>query len=299
MTEIPPLGVLGSYAIERGPAGMRHAQAFRDAGLPVVWDSGAFSVFTGTASIDADSHAEWVAAQEHDPSTRFLALDVIGDAEGTLANYRRQRIDHGVPVEPTIHFGDPVQQVDRLLEVEVPEWINLGGLVPYLAQPAEARRCAAFVAAVRKRLPDSVRIHVLGCVHPAVGKLVHHDAGDSTRWLSPRRDRHLMLWDDARADWRRYPVSTTTGIEGRREKSWESAYRDGRWLRETYSLDPVEMTVEPDSYRLLAVSIESMRRYALWLGAHHGRPTTVYLAGAILSRAAREAVLTPAEGVAR
>src|SRR5690606_25591985 len=102
------------------------------AGVPVVWDSGAFSAFTGKARVDLDQHTEWVKANDHgNPLVRFVGLDVIGDADATLDNYRRQRAA-GANVEPTIHYGEPLDQVDRLLDAGVPDWFNVGGLVPYL-----------------------------------------------------------------------------------------------------------------------------------------------------------------------
>lgn len=288
------IGVLASYAVDgRSGVAMRRFAEYEAGGVPFVWDSGAWSVFTGAAKVTAEDHTEWIQSLG-ETSARFVALDVIGDPDATLANYRDQRAA-GVNVEPTLHYGEPLDQIDALLACGDVDWFNVGGIVGALARPSEHRNVAAFVAAVRRRLPSEVKIHALGCTHPTIARLVDFDAGDSTSWLSSRRARSLRLFDEVRGDWRRFRVATTsadveradsTWIPEMRDTAWNGAYQHGAWLRSQYNLDPADLVDHPDFSLLLAASIESIDRFTRWTESLHGSATVVYLAGGISERAA-------------
>lgn len=243
---------------------------------PLVWDSGAFSVFTGRAEVSIEDHTAWVLqeAAEGRQETRFIGLDVIGDPEGTLANYAAQR-SAGAPVEPTIHYGDPIDQVDRLLEVAVPEWINVGGIVPFLrGGNAHHRNIAAFIAAVRRRLPAEVRIHALGCSTPGVLRQVGVDAGDSSSWISSDKFGELSLFDDRAGRWKSIPVRHQT--RGQQEAGWTSAYSIGRMLRRDYGVAPEEITSTTDRRFFLELAVQASDRFASWVSRIHDREFTMY-----------------------
>lgn len=271
------IGVLASYAVDgHSKVALRRFAEYEAGGVPFLWDSGAWSVFTGAAKVTAEDHTDWIRSLG-ETSARFVALDVIGDPVETLANYRDQRAA-GVNVEPTLHYGEPLDQIDALLAPGDIDWFNIGGIVGALARPSEHRNVAAFIAAVRRRLPPEVRIHALGCIHPDIVRLVSVDAADSTYWLNARRFRSLSLFDASRADWRKFSVCTTTR-DARRDRTWRTAYEAGTWLRAEYDLDPSEIAGAPDDDRLLAAAIESHRRFAAWAADIHQHPVTVYLAG--------------------
>lgn len=275
------IGVLASYAVDgRSGVAMRRFAEYEAGGVPFLWDSGAWSVFTGAAKVTAEDHTEWIQSLG-ETSARFVALDVIGDPDATLANYRDQRAA-GVNVEPTLHYGEPLDQIDALLACGDVDWFNVGGIVGALARPSEHRNVAAFVAAVRRRLPSEVKIHALGCIHPDIVRLVSVDAADSTYWLNVARFRSLPLFDTDRADWRKFPV-ITTARDGRRDQTWRTAYQAGAFLRDQYGLTPDDVALHPDDNQLLAVAIESHRRFSAWAADIHQHPVTVYLAGAVQS----------------
>lgn len=241
------LGVLGSYALEGRGASYERARRLIAAGFPFVWDSGAWSVFTGAAEVDVEGHAGWVLQQPADPGVRFVALDVIGDPDATLANYRAQR-EAGARVEPTVHYGDPVEQVDRLLEVAETGWLNIGGLVPYLRGSRNLRNVAAFLAASRYR--------------------------------------QVSLFDSVRGQWRGFPLGSNTSE--RREGSWSSAYRRGGWLRSEYGIEPGDLIDRADDrHFILTLAIAGVSRLAEHIAEVHGKPVTVYLAGSDPSDTAR------------
>lgn len=245
------LGILVTFAdpgdVDPGKPRRELVQATADEGWPLVVDSGAFSVFTGKTSITPEQHAEWVLTQKHTPNRRYIGLDVIGDPEATLANYRVQR-GLGAPVEPTVHYGDPVEQVDRLLEVAETGWLNIGGLVPYLRGSRNLRNVAAFLAASRYR--------------------------------------QVSLFDSVRGQWRGFPLGSNTSE--RREGSWSSAYRRGGWLRSEYGIEPGDLIDRADDrHFILTLAIAGVSRLAEHIAEVHGKPVTVYLAGSDPSDTAR------------
>lgn len=283
------LGILVTFAdpgdVDPGKPSRELVQATADEGWPLVVDSGAFSVFTGKTSITPEQHAEWVLTQKHTPNRRYIGLDVIGDPEATLANYRVQR-GLGAPVEPTVHYGDPVEQVDRLLEVAETGWLNIGGLVPYLRGSRNLRNVAAFLAAVRRRTPSEVKLHALGCTTPWVLRQVHVDAVDSSSWLNASRYRQVSLFDSVRGQWRGFPLGSNTSE--RREGSWSSAYRRGGWLRSEYGIEPGDLIDRADDrHFILTLAIAGVSRFAEHIAEVHGKPVTMYLAGSDPSNTAR------------
>lgn len=291
------IGVLASYAVDgKSNAAATRAQTLIDRGVPFVWDSGAWSVFTGAAIVSVEEHTEWVRSKSEapNPDVRFVGLDVIGNAAGTLDNYRAQRAA-GVPVEPTLHYGDDPGQVADLLAVADTEWFNIGGVVGAMSRPNEHRNVAAFVATVKKRLPPEVKVHVLGCTPPSIARLIHYDATDSTYWLSMARFRTLSLFDDRRGDWRKFSACTTTR-DDRRNHTWQTAYKNAGWLRQAYGIEPEDIAVTADDDKLTHAAIESHRRFAGWAARLHDAPVTVYLAGAVSSKHAHEQLLKEPPG---
>lgn len=281
------VGILTSY-LDTGRAALTRVDRATDAGVPVVFDSGAWSVFASGKTVDRDTHAAWVAARQAAGSrARYVGLDVIGDPDATWRNYQQQRrVAH---VEPTLHYGEHPAAVDRLV-ADSPPWINLGGMVPMMKQPSKHRNVAAWIAAVRRRIPDSTRVHALGATHPAIGRLVAFDAVDSTFWLSAARYSVLALFDPTTANWRRF------GFRSRNPKTradgWDDTHTDGRWLRDTYDVNPTDLTTDPDPAWIERLSIISHARYAAWLSERHQRDVIVYLAGG----AAASAVITDLQG---
>jgi hypothetical protein len=279
------IGVLASFAdvAKGGKAAERLVEkvdALADAGVPVVWDSGAFSVWRVGAAVDVDDHARWVAARQSAGTvTRHVGLDVIYDPDGSLANYRRQ-IAAGARVEPTVHYGEPLSLVDEYLATD-PDWINVGG-VAQRAKGESLRQAIGFFAAVAKKAGDRVRVHGLGATHPTIGRLLPFDACDSTYWMSVFLYRQLPLFDPEKGDWRKYKFGSKH--PDLRASGWRSVYADGRWLRSEYGVEPDDLAhAAPLSNRAddptVALSIESHRRFADWLASRHNRDVVVYLAG--------------------
>ena len=284
------IGVLASYALESAGRSGERAEPLIAAGVPFVWDSGAFSVLTGAAQVSVEGHTEWVLSQPDRDHVRFVGLDVIGDADATFENYRMQR-EAGAAVEPTLHYGTSLDYLDRLLDVAPTEWVNVGGIVSALGKPSQHRNVAAFIAAVRRRVPDGVKLHALGCVHPGIARMVPFEAADSTYWMNVVRFRSLSLFDRRLGDWKKFPACSTTA-DNRRLDTWRRAFTDGSWLRAEYGIDPTDVALDANDDLLVAAAIESYSRFADYYSAFHGgSPVTLYLAGAVNNPKATDWVL--------
>lgn len=295
------LGILVSY-VEDTNREQQLVDALIEQGSPVVWDSGAFSVFTGKATITPEDHTRWVLDQPVRPNLRFVGLDVVGDSVATLENYRTQRA-MGAVVEPTIHYGDPVEQVRLLLDVADTDWLNIGGLVPHLRGSRNLRHVAAFIAAVRRSCPPEVRIHALGCTTPTVLRTVQVDAVDSSAWLAGQRYRQLSLFDSVRGRWLQFDLGSSS--TARRLEAWAGAHQRAAWLRSEYGVSPTELIERAgDRHFVLSLAIEATGHLAEWVSRLHGKDLTVYLAGSDHSTARHDSLLrhlratttTPLEG---
>lgn len=293
---MPRLGVLYSY--EAGEKTSNRALAFaRSRGVRSILDSGAWSVFNNGATIDPVAHAKYVVdvAPEH-PLTRFIGLDVIGDDPQSYRNWMMQR-EAGAPVEPTIHYGEHPDFITRYVDAGLAvngageTWINCGGMVAASSRPSWIRPTMAWVAAVRARLPEHVKIHGLGMTTPSANDLVRFDGVDSTYWVvSYARFRNLPLFNPERRSWILFQLMTSSAEYTRGSRAGFKGH--GRVLRELYGVTPAEVWEMNDNERL-ELSIRSHAYFADTYRARHKDPTApvVYLASAPSSETAGSAVL--------
>jgi len=265
------IGVLTSY-VDATAGTVRKCDDLEAHGIPVMWDSGAFSVWRAGKTIDVDEHALWVRDRQRAGSTaRYVALDVITSGDASLTNWRRQTT-LGAVVEPTVHYGEPLRLVDEYVEAGT-RWMNVGGLAQRSNPKSERDKALGFFAAIAKRSGDT-KLHGLGATHPAIAWHVPYDACDSIYWRRPGWGT-LPLFDVRIGDWRRLPVR----MDRRQppKKGWRELWDHAAWVRDEYGSEPAEWHVSnPEVYRL---SIESHRRYAQWIADRHSRDVTVYLAG--------------------
>ena len=287
MTDRARIGVLYSYAgVTKGI--VARADEAEALGVPIIWDSGAWSVHNGKAHVDVDEHARWVVARQKAGSkARYLALDVIGHGVATRDNYKRQRA-LGAVVEPTIHYGERPKEAHKAFGTNRSGWVNAGG-VAGMASGSALTRARAFVAAVRLAVPD-VKLHALGATHPAIAGPVPVDAVDSTYWLSPNMHGLLPLFDPGSGVWRKFYLGKTRDPR-RLAKGWQMKWEHAEWLRADYGIPPDQLwTLGSDD--LIRLSIESHRRFGDWLVARHRRPVTIYLAagGTLKLRLLEEAI---------
>lgn len=99
-------------------------QTFRDDGVQLMMDSGAFSAWTKNSPIDRDAHTRFLERNAGLFHT-MVALDVIGSPEQSHENYEWQRAR--VPVVPVYHLGEPLSLFDAYIST-APPVLGVGGI---------------------------------------------------------------------------------------------------------------------------------------------------------------------------
>lgn len=240
--------------------------------LPVIVDSGAWSVFRGAATVEVDDHAEAILRLSADhPDARYIGLDVIGDPERSYLNWLRGRAA-GASLEPTIHFGVTPEQAARYFErMEPGEWVNLGGMA-HLQRPGEMRRLLGWAASIMREAPQ-LRYHALGAVTPYLLDRLPLDSADSSYWKLPLVvGRRLSLFSEADRTW--VGIACRAGSAS----TYRSAGRYARTLR-SYGValsDWPEIAQDDDA--LMRLSLESHMRLVRYVSRRHGKPFRAYLA---------------------
>jgi len=268
------IGLLYTYA-DVTRASTQRADYAEQLGIPVVWDSGAWSVHTGRATINLDQHTTWVKhRQSHGSAARYIALDVIGNPDRTQQNHKTQR-ESGARADATLHYGTPPTELNAFTHTT--EWVNVGGIAGMTRGHAPIRARAYAESVTTAAHACGLRVHGLGATHPIVTKRVPFDGIDSTYWMSGHRYGLLPLFDINTGDWNR--VHYRTRNRTTRTRGWQAMHEIGRWLRHAYKITPNELDNASDE-RVRDLSILSHRNYANWLAQRHQRSVIVYLAGA-------------------
>jgi hypothetical protein len=102
------------------------------AGVPLVLDSGAFSVATTGSPVSLLSYTNWLRAGEKWRIADWCAsLDVVGDPETTYRNYASMVAAGIENAVPTIHIGAPPEWVDRYADLGTRR-VAIGGITAQL-----------------------------------------------------------------------------------------------------------------------------------------------------------------------
>ena len=174
-------GVLVSYAlIEDGRITTADLRAFCAAGCDLIFDNGEFSRWKSGRPTNGPAYYDWLRGLDGE-GVRWLwaaALDVIGDAEGTRANWREAQREHAdlLPrLVPVFHEGDPW---DLLTEYE-PE----RRLVALGRTEGRASKRATFTwyDEAFNRHPE-MRPHALGNASPETLEVYPFASFDATSW---------------------------------------------------------------------------------------------------------------------
>lgn len=158
---------------------------------PLVFaDSGAYSASTVGAVIDIDAYAAWLRKYD-DYLDIACTLDVVGDAEATLAN-TNTLIAAGCDVIPVFHVGEPFDALRHFCE-RFP-FVCLGGMVPWSSQPDKVLRW--LVACFQVARPYGTVFHGLGQTAVTTLSALPFYSVDSSSWTIAERYGWLTLWDD-------------------------------------------------------------------------------------------------------
>jgi hypothetical protein len=166
--------VLVSYAIY--PKGTAKKGPWLDDYVPsfarLLVDSGAYSEFTGNATVDGDAYRDWCGRWEGVAHVDAVAGldDIRGDWRRSLKNYE---LYGGFP---TYHESDPPELLAALIPLarERGGWLGVGLLPPRSGKWDWVRRTL-------EQIPEGLHVHVW-----AGGEYTGHprvDSADSTNWF--------------------------------------------------------------------------------------------------------------------
>lgn len=267
------LGTLVSVA-QGKTAVIRTAEAIKN-GVPLIVDSGAWSVFNDKAKIDVIKHIKYLEANWVD-NVRHIGLDVIGDYQQSLANWLIEQ-EAGWNVEPTIHYPESPDKVDAYLNSGYSfDWINLGGMAHLQRQTTLLPRLASWCAAIMKRLPPEVKVHGLGATTPAFIDIIPFDGVDSSYWMAIETYGRIALYEEGRNAW-------VTLNRGKKSKAWQdngpqSLGKNGDWLMREYGISGTEL-MDADFPTMIDLIVRGHKRFANHYSARHNKQIYVYMAG--------------------
>jgi hypothetical protein len=175
------------------PIGQREAVlgSFPD----VLLDSGAFTAFTLGKPIKLADYCAYLIEKQ---PKHYFNLDVIGDHDATLANYKRM-VDKGFNPIPVFGYGGDLKYLREYCAMT--DYVALGGLVPVTRFKAKLARwlnhCWQFLS--KQRQGDTlVRVHGLGVSSVWALERYPFYSVDSTTWLVGNKFKELILADGKR-----------------------------------------------------------------------------------------------------
>ena len=217
-------------------------------GYRLIGDSGAFSAMTTGKPIELDAFGEW-ARKWHNDLAWVASLDVIGDQDATWNNFLRLRVDYGVDVIPTIHYGSSPSEIDKYVEMGV-DYIGLGGMVPLKSEPQRLMRWTLSMFKYARDNYPQVRFHGWGITQKDLIMNLPWYSMDSTGWAySFMLGRHT-LWIPTEGRFIRF---ATDGKE---------AFKYGDLIREHYNVEPADIAVSNNANYKLTARV-SARSYQL------------------------------------
>lgn len=208
--------------------------------LRLIADSGAFSAYTQGAPIDIDAYAAWLKTWS--PRLYWAAaLDVFGDPNTTLANFRYLRDHHGLATVPTIHIGADPQHLD-VYAAEGVDFVGLGGMVG-MPKPNITRWLVHVMRYARDHHPH-MRFHAWGMsTQTLLEKLPLYSVDSSGLLTQAYRYGTLTLWNP------RSRRMVSIDLNGR------DPLKHRRLLLDTYGVPPREIATSHPGNRHLLVRL--------------------------------------------
>jgi len=196
------VGWLVSFAaVRQNPKLWPQAQASVADGVPLVFDSGAFSVATTGQPVSLLAYTNWLRANSKWRQADWCAsLDVVGDPDTTYRNHASMVAAGIENAIPTLHLGAPVHWLDKYARLGTKR-VAIGGIT------AQLRRIRGFSDADVDAWLSVVmpRCQQLGMVTHGFGinaeKLVRGyawDSVDATSFASGTRFRTVPVYDGSK-----------------------------------------------------------------------------------------------------
>jgi hypothetical protein len=151
-------------------------------GKDLFLDSGAYSALTQNLSIPLEKYTTFVLEWQ-DKFQKIAGLDVIGDAEASMKNFRYMKAA-GARIIPTFHYGEPFEALDAMLAECGEDGIGIGGV----AQLGTGEALRNWLDLAWERIADKggnpkVKVHGFAVTSPYYCMRYPWHSVDSTSWL--------------------------------------------------------------------------------------------------------------------
>ena len=221
----------------------------------VLVDCGAFTYARSGESPELANYVDWLRALPFDP-VGYFQLDVIGDAEATLRNYR-EMLDMGLRPIPVWTRGAPIEHFREMADAA--DYVAIGGVALHhlIGGVSEYLR---WVHEEVVRPGD--KVHWLGIFKPQLVNYYHPLQVDASSWVNGRKY----------GTWKSY---TGNGYWGKRYDVRVQAWRESWQLGDYQAVravgcDPNVVVDGQDNFELMVASAGQMLRYAADLEALAG-----------------------------
>jgi hypothetical protein len=164
---------------------LKEAIAVAAVATGVMLDSGAFTAWKQGRPISLGAYADWLT-EDHFPRDHALSLDVIGDADASMRNFR-QLSELVTGIVPVWHEGDPLEHLDEY--VARSPLVALGRLA---ARASEQKTLEFYDAAFNRH--EAHRFHALGNGRPTTLERYPFDSFDATSWQRDAAYSNAARW---------------------------------------------------------------------------------------------------------
>ncbi|MGG0308312.1 hypothetical protein ABEY43_07140 [Priestia megaterium] len=141
----------------------------------VLLDSGAYSAWSKGKNISPIDFMNYISKND-DHIYRYIALDVIGDAEISYIYYKIMKLKGFNPI-PVFHYGDDEKYL-RLFIEDGNDYIALGNTVPI----KDKKKVADWVNELINKYPDT-KFHLLGSSSKKITQGTNVYSCDSSSWI--------------------------------------------------------------------------------------------------------------------
>lgn len=152
---------------------------YREYGIEVMADSGAFSAWKRGVELTVEGYMAWL---DDNSISQYFNMDVVGDPQASEENLRVIEQAGYTPI-PVFHYGSMWSALDKLIGGKYP-LIGIGGTV---GQPYS--RKVAFFEELFSRYPDG-RFHGLGFANRKLLEQFPFHSTDSVWWLWKWRSKN-------------------------------------------------------------------------------------------------------------
>ena len=214
--------------------------------IRLMIDSGAFTAYTTGKVIPLEEYLSFIDSVKESgiPIYKYYMLDVIGDPEATMENYK-EMLKRGYDPMPVITFNETPESINEYYKTT--DYISLGGL-QFKSFKEQVRLIANFTKVIKDR-----KYHILGLTGGRIVKTFRPYSCDSSSFSMAARYGNLSFYKGMgkfetfnRTDFVNKPPQylaraiANAGFKASdlaREKNWRGANSISRKLSARWALD--------------------------------------------------------------